>query len=85
MKRASIFLSTCGILIFVSSAHAYLDPGSGSMVLQVITFFSKKPEAQYWSILQVKLDESIDILVAESTNSLKDFSFAIKPLQLATS
>jgi hypothetical protein len=36
MRRVSFFLSAIGFLMFASSAHAYLDPGSGSMVLQVI-------------------------------------------------
>ena len=36
MTKTVLLLTISGILMFVFPAHAYLDPGSGSMVLQVI-------------------------------------------------
>lgn len=36
-KTALIFLSICWFLLLaVAPAHAYLDPGSGSMILQLL-------------------------------------------------
>ncbi|HSE39473.1 MAG TPA: hypothetical protein VLH08_01800 [Acidobacteriota bacterium] len=37
MKGLKVAVLAIGVLLFLSSsAHAYLDPGSGSMVLQVL-------------------------------------------------
>ncbi|OGS22906.1 MAG: hypothetical protein A2252_07455 [Elusimicrobia bacterium RIFOXYA2_FULL_39_19] len=39
MKNISIVLSTCVMVVFVSNAYAYIDPGSTSVILQVIFAF----------------------------------------------
>ena len=36
MKKLVAFLSLAALLLYADSAHAYLDPGSGSIVLQVL-------------------------------------------------
>jgi len=37
MKTGDVLLITVWVLLFLSApAHAYLDPGSGSMILQVL-------------------------------------------------
>lgn len=36
MKKRMVFLSLCLFVTFPSSAQAYFDPGTGSMILQAL-------------------------------------------------
>jgi hypothetical protein len=39
MKKYSLHLSIIILLTYISPAHAYLDPGTGSIILQAILGF----------------------------------------------
>ena len=69
MKRSGIVLLSMlwALLVFTRSAHAYLDPGSGSMLLQLllggmagITVIVKLYYRRFLALLGIKADQGTE-------------------------
>ena len=60
MKKYFLYLSTSILFLLITPAHAYLDPGTGSIILQAILVFIAASIAMlsfYWNKVKLFLSK----------------------------